>query len=367
MQTSSHEIVNIIFGDYFFTMIDIINAEIKSIAVHYCGNQTNGEELILSKSLLSIEEERVNQLLLKFFLNNFQHVEYQQFTFSNGDPEMNILFQYVSKIFDQESALLPQSVNMARQLYDLSTHPQIKSGDFFVAIFGGIVADGIPVEAIGIFKSENKQEFLKVDKKQGAFEVKYDDGISINKLDKGCLVLNISKATGYKVCVIDNTNKSTDAQYWKNDFLMIKPCNDSFHATKDYLDLCKNYVTKQMPNDFEISKTDQIDLLNRSIKYFKEQDEFSMDDFSRSVIQDPQVIESFKGYKKQYEDERELELNDQFDISEAAVKKQNRIFKSVLKLDKNFHIYIHGKRELIEKGIDPDGRKYYKIYFNEEN
>jgi hypothetical protein len=236
-----------------------------------------------------------------------------------------------------------------------------------VAIFGGIVADGIPVEAIGIFKSENKQEFLKVDKKQGAFEVKYDDGISINKLDKGCLVLNISKATGYKVCVIDNTNKSTDAQYWKNDFLMIKPCNDSFHATKDYLDLCKNYVTKQMPNDFEISKTDQIDLLNRSIKYFKEQDEFSMDDFSRSVIQDPQVIESFKGYKKQYEDERELELNDQFDISEAAVKKQNRIFKSVLKLDKNFHIYIHGKRELIEKGIDPDGRKYYKIYFNEEN
>ncbi len=351
----------------FFSMIDIINAEIKSIAVHHCGNQTNGEELILSKSLLSIEEERVNQLLLKFFLNNFQHVEYQQFTFSNGDPEMNILFQYVSKIFDQESALLPQSVNMARQLYDLSTHPQIKSGDFFVAIFGGIVADGIPVEAIGIFKSENKQEFLKVDKKQGAFEVKYDDGISINKLDKGCLVLNSSKATGYKVCVIDNTNKSTDAQYWKNDFLMIKPCNDSFHATKDYLDLCKNYVTKQMPNDFEISKTDQIDLLNRSIKYFKEQDEFSMDDFSRSVIQDPQVIESFKGYKKQYEDERELELNDQFDISEAAVKKQNRIFKSVLKLDKNFHIYIHGKRELIEKGIDPDGRKYYKIYFNEEN
>ena len=58
-----------------------------------------------------------------------------------------------------------------------------------------------------------------------------------------------------------------------------------------------------MPNDFEISKTDQIDLLNRSINYFKEQDEFNMDDFSLAVIQDPQVIESFKGYKKQYEDD----------------------------------------------------------------
>jgi hypothetical protein len=256
---------------------------------------------------------------------------------------------------------------MAKQLYDLSTHPQIKAGDLFVAYFTGLIIDNETTEAIGIFKSENKQEFLKVDKNQGGFEVHYQDGININKLDKGCLILNLESEKGFKVCVIDNTNKAAEAQYWKNDFLMVKPCKDSFHTTKDYLDLCKNYVTKQMPNDFEISKTDQIDLLNRSINYFKEQDEFNMDDFSRSVIQDPQVIESFKGYKKQYEDEHELEFNESFDISDAAVKKQNRMFKSVLKLDKNFHIYIHGKRELIEKGVDPDGRKYYKIYFNEEN
>jgi hypothetical protein len=50
-----------------------------------------------------------------------------------------------------------------------------------------------------------------------------------------------------------------------------------------------------------------------------------------------------------------------------AVKKQERIFKSVLKLDKNFHIYIHGDRELIEQGMDADGRKFYKIYFEEES
>jgi len=39
----------------------------------------------------------------------------------------------------------------------------------------------------------------------------------------------------------------------------------------------------------------------------------------------------------------------------------------VLKLDKNFHIYIHGNKELIERGTDPDGRKYYKIYFEQES
>ena len=42
------------------------------------------------------------------------------------------------------------------------------------------------------------------------------------------------------------------------------------------------------------------------------------------------------------------------------------MFKGVLKLDKNFHIYIHGNRELIEQGIDKDGRKFYKIYFERE-
>jgi len=348
-------------------MLDISNAQLSMVAVHHCGNQTNEEELIISKSLLAIDEEKVRTLLTKFFLNSFQNPEFNSFTFSNGDHQMNIIYQYAAKIFDQPKNLLPQSVNMAKQLYDLSTHPQIKGGDFFVAYFTGLIIENETIEAIGIFKSENKQEFLKVDKNQGGFEVHYQDGININKLDKGCLILNIDHENGYKVCVIDNTNKAAEAHYWKNDFLMIKPCKDSFHATKDYLDLCKNYVTKQMPNDFEISKTYQIDLLNRSIKYFKEQDEFNMDDFSHSVIQDPQVIESFKGYKKQYEDEHELEFNESFDISDAAVKKQNRVFKSVLKLDKNFHIYIHGKRELIEKGVDPDGRKYYKIYFNEEN
>jgi hypothetical protein len=38
----------------------------------------------------------------------------------------------------------------------------------------------------------------------------------------------------------------------------------------------------------------------------------------------------------------------------------------VLKLDKNFHIYIHGGRDMIERGVDESGRKYYKIYYNEE-
>ena len=81
----------------------------------------------------------------------------------------------------------------------------------------------------------------------------------------------------------------------------------------------------------------------------------------------PEVMASFNEYKNNFQIEREIEIEDGFAISESAVKKQARIFKSVLKLDKNFHVYIHGNNNLIEKGVDPDGRKYYKLYFNEEN
>ena len=79
------------------------------------------------------------------------------------------------------------------------------------------------------------------------------------------------------------------------------------------------------------------------------------------------MIKSFQNFDEIYREENEIELDDNFDISAQAVKKQARVFKSVLKLDKNFHIYIHGNRELIEQGVEKDGRKFYKIYFEEES
>jgi hypothetical protein len=71
-------------------------------------------------------------------------------------------------------------------------------------------------------------------------------------------------------------------------------------------------------------------------------------------------------YEEDYCKYHELPSSDHFEINNTAVKKQAKIYKSILKLDKNFHIYIHGNREMIQKGTDPDGRKFYKIYFENE-
>jgi len=81
-----------------------------------------------------------------------------------------------------------------------------------------------------------------------------------------------------------------------------------------------------------------------------------------------EVIQSFKEFREEYQEDREVKIDKQFEISAPAVKKQAKIFKSVIKLDKNFHIYVHSNRRLIEKGYDDDrDMNYYRIFFKEES
>jgi hypothetical protein len=281
---------------------------------------------------------------------------------------MNEVYTYVSTIFDNPIDLLQQSVNLAKHLYNQSTHPKIKGGELYVVYFKDCIINGETVDAIGLFKSENKETFLKVFSSDDNFEIESEQGININKLDKGCVIFNSEKEKGFIVSVVDNTNKGSDAQYWIDDFLKLKVRNDNYNQTNTVLKVYKDFVTNQIDEEFEISKTDKIDLLNRSIKYFKEKDHFDLDEFSNEVLANEQGIESFKKFKKNYESEFETEIGDSFLISDTAVKKQARVFKSVLKLDKNFHIYIHGNKELIEKGYDEEMKmSYYKVYFKEEN
>jgi len=238
-----------------------------------------------------------------------------------------------------------------------------------VAYFKAMQIEGELLDAIGIFKSESKETYLKVYPEKDGFGVSYEqDAIDINKLDKGCLIFNTDKEKGYKVAVVDNTNRGQEAVYWKDEFLKLKVRNDNYHQTNNVLGIYKNFVTQKIDEDFEVTKADKIDLLNKSMKYFKEKESFDLDEFSNEVIGNEQGIASFLKYKKGFEDEFETPIPNDFDISAAAVKKQARVYKSVLKLDKNFHIYIHGSKDLIEKGFDDDkGMNYYKVYYKEEN
>lgn len=346
-------------------MIRMDTGYIDKIAVHLVGNKHDSDVLLLSRHLLVTEIE-VQKLLFSYFCSSFKMDEYFNL-YHEIDLKYNEVYGFVSNIFEDSNCLMDESINLAKHLYEKSIHPSIKGGEFYVVLLRECIFGNKAINAVGIFKSENKDTFLKVhSQNEGDFNIEKEQGININKLDKGCLIFNIDKENGYVVAVVDNTNKGEDAKYWIDDFLHVRPRKDEYYNTHNVLTLCKNFVTKELPQQFDMQKADQADLLNRSVQFFKEKDSFDMEEFTNEVFAQPEVIDSFNKYKENYEQDRDLEIADNFTISESAVKKQARAFKSVIKLDKNFHIYVHGNRNLIEQGEDEKG-KFYKVYYQEES
>ncbi|MFT4153790.1 nucleoid-associated protein [Parafilimonas sp.] len=337
---------------------------IQSFSIHRVGNKSADEPMRLSKQEVKLNDELQN-ILSQYFLSSFKSEEYYRF-YHTIELSLNGVYTCISKVFENPRSLHEQSVNLAKHLYDKSTHPKIKGGEFYVAYFKDCHLNGETMDAVGLFKSENKDTYIEVEPVTDGFDIESRQGININKLDKGCLIFNTEKENGFILSIVDNTNKATEAQYWKDDFLSVLVLNNDFTQTNQFLGITKQFVTSQIDEDFEMSKADKIDLLNRSVDYFKKHDRFDKEEFEQEVFFHPNVIESFQKFDQHYRRENAVEPADSFEISAQAVKQQARAFKSVLKLDKNFHIYIHGNRELIEQGIDENGRKYYKIYYEHE-
>lgn len=336
-----------------------------AISIHKIGNKGSGESLFLSDQPSSVSEELTADLL-QYFSSGFKQQEYYRF-YHDTSLSMNEVYQYASDIFEDPECLHQRSMDIAKHLYNQSLHPKIKSGEFYVAYFKEVAIEGITCDAIGLFKSEDKDVYLEVKKTTTSYHIDRQEGINIDKAEKGCIIFNREAEEGYIVALTDRSNRGTEAMYWKDDFLGLMIMNNDYHQTQQFLHIAKQYVTQQLTEEFEVEKADQIDLLNRSVAYFKENETFEKDDFVKEVFYDEKVMQSFRQFDQQCQDELQIRIDDSFTISDQAVKKQSRIFKSVLKLDKNFHIYIHGNREMIQQGVDENGKKYYKLYYENES
>jgi hypothetical protein len=348
-------------------MIDTSQVTIENIVVHKIGNRNAGQPVQFSKSVLNLQDEDlVGNVLINYFFYAFKTEAYFNFCDSE-DGTSNYMRSLSDTIFDDNASFYDTSIKVAEFLSEQSNHPKIKGGEFYQVLFKNCVVDGDVVDGLGFFKSENKETFLKVYLKDNNFELGTQDGINIRKLDKGCIVFNIERDNGYKIVMVDNINKGNEARFWVTDFLGLQPREDSYYFTQNYLNLCKGFVKDVYNGENQVPKPEQFDFLNRSLDFFDKKGSFNTDDFDREVVRFPEVAEAFTDYRHQFEEERGMPLNDSFDISKSAVKTEKKHFKSILKLDKNFHVYVHGKRDFIEKGFDSQkGMNYYKLFFEQE-
>lgn len=343
-----------------------IAASLDRLAVHYTGNKQNGGALLLSKREQDLDQD-LRVRLAEALLGRFGQC-HERYAFGHSSSlEYNEVYNFARTLFNDSTTFYDQSVHIAKHLFEVSVHPKIKPGELYTAFFTGIEDGDQVLEAIGLFKAESRSFFADVLATDEDLALELKEGVELAKMDKGCLILNRGAATGFELLIVDSNGKGEEAQFWKDKFLGVLLQQNEYVQTQDFLTLTKNYVTQQMPGEFEVSKTEQIDILNRSMDYFKTHGSFDRSEFETEVLHHEELIHSFRKFDQEHRRQHELDPLEEFDISRDAVKRQARVFKSVIKLDRNFHIYVHGNRELIEKGFDEALQKhYYKIYFDHE-
>lgn len=331
-----------------------------SVYLHQIGNKQNGEPLILSKAPLKLNED-ISLSLKRYFLSHFKPSEYYSF-FHEASLSLNEVYNYVSSIFEDVSTFEEQSKYLAQTLYRNSIHPNIKSGEFYVVRFRNCILDGQFVDAVGLFKSENKDAFLKVFRSNDGFVISQELGVNINKLDKGCLIFNSNKHEGYIVSVVDNSNRG-EAKYWVDSFLQVKRRNDGRTQTQKMVKMCRDFIM-QLPDD--VNKLEKVEMMNRIVNGLKT-DNVDVAKIARNAFGNKLADNQFVSFKTQFEEQHDIKFDDIFVGKPDSIKKQVVESITTIKLDSNFDISIHGGEHLIERGYNTKiGKHYYILYFDEE-
>lgn len=350
-------------------MVDFTRVKILDMVVHRVGNKLKNEGIIISKESVTNSSVELQEVLLRYFLSSFKTEQYFKFTHVTN-LKLNEIYNYATKIFRDNDGFYTNSVNILKHLYESSIHPNIKSGELYVVLFSNCRINGKFTNAIGIFKSENKDIYLKVTQQGDSLTMNFEKGINTNKLDKGCIIFNIEYETGYKVAIVDKTSKS-EAMFWKKRFLSLSDYKDENYHTANYINIC-NRFSQEISKSLESENTfDKMIFQSNTLEYFTNNEEFDLNTFANDVIRKPEYIEKFIEVKTAYEKENKIEISDSFGISPSVLKKAKKKFRNHVKLDTNVEIKINQVEEkelqYIEKGFDSTkGMYFYKIFYNHE-
>lgn len=344
-------------------MFDFSSTQIKRIAAQYVGNASREEGIKFSADEMRIDNEMVRDLLLKHFLSPFRD-KTQLFRFTHDIMlGFNDVYSLVANIPTQLGDAYDFhdfSCKLASKLYSVSNHPKIKAGEFHVVQFTDIVIEDELLDAIGIFKSEHKDTYLKTDEYSVDFKISYENGVDINKLDKGCLIFQTEKEKGFVVAIVDGANDA-DALYWKKAFLNVMPRQDVALYTNNYMELCAEFIAKHYDDD--VPK--QVSIGKQVADYFDSKDEFDATELGVLIGYDKQEL--FETHKKAYEESTNINLPEAFEIEPTAAKKAKKYFKSKIKLDNNFFINVLKDTENLVRGFDEErNMKYYQLFYEEE-
>lgn len=357
-------------------MIFFQDSRIAGIHANWVGNKFRDEgvslreEPLIFGGMYSPEEKlHIDHLILTAVARPFSKYETVfQFGDINGSLELNDSYKALDRFFHGADSLKYTAGNLTALLYRLTEHPKVPSGILLAVHLKDVQFEGEEMEAIALLKLSTKMEGLDFRGKGDRYDIWPSGKIfSVENVELSAIIFNIDRENGYRV-LVQYPPKSFEGYMWRDEFLQLQTVNDSFQKTSNFMKVYKNFVMEKLEESHEMDAMDQYELLNRAISYVSENETMDLEEFRDTVIQDPEVSAIFKGYLDTVQEDREMEIPDRFPLSDPAVKKARSAYKKVIKLDKNFHIYVHGKRELVEQGYDESkGMNFYKVYYEHES
>ena len=349
-------------------MINLFNTHIESLSIHRVGNKSRNEAIFLSDNQYGLNDEIV-PLLKEYFFKSFREKEENYFQFAHEvDLEYNDMFNLATEIFTNPSSVHEVSKKITQHLFEQSNHPHIKNGEVYVTYLTNVSIDNNVVDAIGVFKSEMRTDFLQFEEKNSNLEMILQEGINLNKLDKGCIIFNYKKEEGYKILTVDSNRY--DARYWLEHFLAVDAFQDENFMTKKYLKFCQEFA-KEVVFPAE-DKKQEVMFMNRAVNHFAKNDNFEETAFLNEVMDNPDLIPEFKNYKADRGEKYSIEDVTSFPIANAAVTDARKSIKNVINLDTNIQIKLdfinpESAEKFVEKGWDEEKQMYYYlVYFNKE-
>jgi len=349
-------------------MIDTSIAKISQIYIHQIGSEDNPQAYKLTESAVYIYDKIMESMLFDFVKRSYD--EHEQFSFKSVDGQFinNPIFNSANAFFTrEESEHVQLSQQIAVHLANSSRHNSIRSGQLIVAKIEELIINDEIVSALMIIKSERKQNFLKIRMNGNEAVIDLDKGINSKKIDKSCIIFNMLEEEGYRACVKDNISKQEMAVFWKEHFLNVEQKMTDYQYTQVYMKGTDDFINHYASQTNELSKEEELELKGRSADYFQKNESFDLNEYQNAVFSDTEMQSAFQEFSTENIQTENSRVPQEFEVSQKSVANNSKYFRSVIKLDRNFHIYVHGNRNMIEKGTDEEGRQFYKLYFKEEN
>jgi len=233
---------------------------------------------------------------------------------------------------------------------------------WFTVAWDNFSVDEYAGRAIGFFFAREKNNFLNMN----GTDPMILHGLPIKKPEFGCLFYP-DGMDGFTTFMLDSGKADAGGTAWsKVLFPFHQIVDDAFHA-KQFFKMCKSFSEDVMVKEQQQPKENQVSFLSDSLQYTSDNKAVNFDNFKTEVLKEPAIIDAFDSYQEKYTEQRQWNPPDQFAVTDAVQNQAKKFVKSIIKLDKNFHIYVHGNKERLEKGFDKDKKlHYYTLWFDAE-